>query len=316
MTRNLLRLLLLLLGNFLLLLSLSLFLSKEIQVLVKHIVFTSIAPSGFLNDQINIDDLQKYKFRKDVDSVSSSTLINLINFDQSVSILDSVYAISMVIPFGYLSLDGCGVKSDNLYANIDWVRSKKGCCSDFTQTFMALSKISGINVREVINKKHTFVEFFNKKDQKWIFLDPRYRLVAKDETGQLLSSKEIYLAYANKKQFHFTFIGLYTDSSFSVKSQKQLLTYFYSKDAYSYLLYKKGNNIFEVDMWNKKLNFLTRQQRQLILWVLGIEPGYYFFSNDNNIFIYFKIGSFVVISIYFFINYLIWVKILKKISFS
>jgi hypothetical protein len=171
---------------------------------------------------------------------------------------------------------GCGTFSDHLMENIVWVTRGHGCCSDHSQTFTALALLNGINAREVHHKAHTFNEFWDEKNGSWIWVDPQYALLAKDETGKYLGLRQIQVRMANNQRVVWEFFGTakHTISSKPIGS----LEYF-KPNKFSRIIMTLGNNVFQEDEWNVRLAFMPRAVRQVVLYLVGIKPGYGYFDD-------------------------------------
>ena len=81
--------------------------------------------------------------------------------DDSINTIKKAQTISLL--YSKNGGSGCGEKSDNLIENLKWLSQDigYGCCSDHTQTFLALSILNGVFSREVHHIGHTFNEFYD-----------------------------------------------------------------------------------------------------------------------------------------------------------
>lgn len=246
----------------------------EYKIHIKHFLFSKEIPNGYLIKLNSLESLSNYGFIQEGRVVESFKGNTKFNFRRSMHVLDSANSIISEFPYGMKSI-GCGEHSDDLKKNIDWVLGKHGCCSDYTQVFIAFALANDIKVREVNNVGHTFLELYDHGVNKWIFFDPQYGLYAVDYKNQFMSAYEIFKAYESRVEFKFKYVSIYErtyKNNFLYSSHFKNL---HGKRAYALLRYTNGNNIFTVNDWNIRLSFLNRSIRQFLLINLGIEPGYY-----------------------------------------
>ncbi len=91
-----------------------------------------------------------------------------------------------------------GPIQDNLAATYIGIRGGYGHCADFVKVFLALAHAAGLDARQWAfsfdgfgGHGHTFVEVFDRRRGKWLFLDPHNNFHALDAvSGEPLSALE------------------------------------------------------------------------------------------------------------------------------
>ncbi len=183
---------------------------------------------------------------------------------------------------------GCGINSDDLIKNIKWLSEDNGhgCCSDHSQVFVALCLVNNIFPKEVHHSSHTFNEFFDPKLQKWIWVDTQFCLFAKDEQGNYMSLKEIYNAFQGDKAINWEFFGT-PQHQFYTKEGLANFEELFSKQQFKLITMTTGNNVFEMDYYNKKYALVPREIAQFYFLATHKQPKYLFFDPKNTIKPYF-----------------------------
>jgi hypothetical protein len=184
---------------------------------------------------------------------------------------------AMVMLFSKNGGIGCGAFSDNLRENIYSVAIGNGCCSDHSQVFMALAIINGISAREVHHFSHTFNEYWDTALKQWVWVDTQYALMARDSLGRYLGLADIYQNMQAGKAVVWEFFGNYNHLFFRQPPEEHL---YYQKDQFNTLVMTLGNNVFEVDYYNQKLQFLPRAIRQFFLLSIDIQPSYTYYEGE------------------------------------
>jgi len=77
-----------------------------------------------------------------------------------------------------------------------------GYCSDYSQSFIAISNAFNLKSREVHSAVHTFCEFYSRKLKKWIWIDPQFALMATNN-NKYLSIIEIKEYYDDNGNFKY-----------------------------------------------------------------------------------------------------------------
>lgn len=147
-----------------------------------------------------------------------------------------------------------------------------GCCTDHSQSFLAYATVFGMNSREVHSVRHVTSEFFVPEKDKWLWIDPLYAIMAKDQNGEYLSLTEIRDRYYEEKIIDYEYFG---DNTIYFKDKDPYqYTYYDDKDDFTDLMVTWGNNVFEEDNFNQKLIVLPKSLRQFIGIKLGYIPHY------------------------------------------
>lgn len=303
--------------NLLVVLAFVKLLPAQLKVDIRFALFTKIADDLSYFDS-PYDEINKEKpiFRsykeKYVRQVLENHKIEPIAFDDSISYALRAKAISL--SFSQNGGEGCGQFSDDLIKNIKWLTEKHGCCSDHSQVFIALCLSNNIFAREVHHNSHTFNEFYDKKLQKWIWIDSQYCLMAKDSSSNnYLSLHEIYNSIKENKAIFWDFFGKEIHRLYGQKDYAKAISY-YNSDEFNFISMTLGNNVFEVDHYNRKLNFLPQEVKQLILLTLGIQPSYLVYDPLNRKIPYWqalKIGFWISTLLFAAINFWILLPSLK-----
>ncbi len=177
-----------LLLNFAFVFILNILMTSHQKVLFRYAIFNKSLNSSEKNKLTYSFNLEK-TFKKETDFFAFDNNKYKFKF-ASKNIIDSIITISnfrQKPEIDYL----CGIYSENLFRNIEYIKEGHGCCSDYSQTLIALSIINGINTREVSNLLHTFNEIYSFEYKKWMFFDFQNKLIALNKYGVPLSSYEI-----------------------------------------------------------------------------------------------------------------------------
>lgn len=174
-------------------------------------------------------------------------------------------------------------QSENLLNCVSLVSQGFGRCSDYAQSFAATCLENNIMVREVSNMTHTFNEIYLPDKGKWVFIDAQYCLTACDNAGNLLSAMDILHAFSNHTAFKFSSFAPYQ----KFQAERNEAANFYevngNSDAYKFLVFTNGINVFQVNKWNQHLTKFPKPLRQFLLLSLGIQPGYLVYDPHNHI---------------------------------
>jgi hypothetical protein len=170
---------------------------------------------------------------------------------------------------------GCGDFSSDLASNIGWVIAGHGCCSDHAQVFNAVAMLNGIIAREVGHRTHTFNEYWDESLNKWVWLDPQFALMARDDSDTYLSLAQIHERLRDGGQIQWDFFGS-PEHFFATESISE--SEYFRAQPFGSLTMTLGNNVFEQDYWNRALSFMPKSFRQLLMLVTGIQPKYGYFT--------------------------------------
>ena len=156
----------------------------------------------------------------------------------------------------------CGNKGD-LKSKIKDVRNNIGCCSDFSETFLVFAGYLNIKAREVHDGSHTTAEYYDPLSNKWKWIDTQYKQQIIHE-GIILSANEIVESQLIDKLELLDPIDKNYISNYLNISNKNLTGY------------TLGNNIIEVEEFEKKIRFIFTQKslHHFISHILGIRPNY------------------------------------------
>jgi transglutaminase-like putative cysteine protease len=146
--------------------------------------------------------------------------------------------------------DGGPIQSSTLTALARITRDGAGFCSDYTQVFNALSHAIGLPVREwgmsfdgYGGDGHAFNEVWDRKREKWLFLDSFFSFYVVDQQGHPLSATE----------FRSALIGGTTDSLLVVPIDKAKFGFKTPAKAIEY--YQRGANRFFIIWGNDVLSY-------------------------------------------------------------
>ncbi|WP_394993433.1 hypothetical protein [Emticicia sp.] len=223
--------------------------------------------------------IYKKKYLKDIiDNYKISLLVSK-KMDDSISTIKKAQAIGLL--YSKNGGSGCGEKSDNLIENIKWLSQENGhgCCSDHAQTFLAISIINGVFSREVHHIGHTFNEFYDPYWKKWIWIDSQFCLMAQNNKGEYLSLYELNNIIEKKEKFRWVFFGTSKHKFYSILPSTDIN---FQVSNFQTMIMTLGNNVFEVDYYNQKLSWLSKEVRQIILIILKKQPKYLIYDPHNN----------------------------------
>jgi len=154
-----------------------------------------------------------------------------------------------------------------------------GCCSDHAKVFIALSSVLGLTAREVHTVGHVTNEFYDYELSKWIWTDPLYAILARNDKGEYLSLMQIRDLYYNNKSVYYEFFG----NKFHYFSKHNPAIFsLYDKDRFSNIMITWGNNVFTEDKFNENLKFMPKFIRQFLGIKLGIVPLYIKYVDAHN----------------------------------
>lgn len=155
-----------------------------------------------------------------------------------------------------------------------------GCCSDHTQSFLALASLSGMDAREMIHTDHVFAEFYDPEAEQWVWIDPQFALMALGESGRYLSLLELRDRYLEGRPPKFEFIG----NEYHVLAGRDPHGHNYYNEASDFAVYSAtwGSNVFEQDAFNRRFEFLPIPVRQLLGLMTGQLPGARTLSDDRS----------------------------------
>ena len=186
-----------------------------------------------------------------------------------------------------------------------------GCCSDYAKVSIFLLNLLGIDAREVNNYRHTTIEYFNKQKNKWIWIDPSFRIFA--YKGKNINNK--------LNQFE-VFTNKLNDSTFYQFANKQLLNFipleqihYYRPQQYSSISYSLMN--INNDLRDKLIDFgIHKSIVDLFYLVTGINKGKLTVIPNGNSYIFYvfaQISAYITILLIITLNIFISLKIISKL---
>jgi hypothetical protein len=242
----------------------------------------------YVHDSSYSNNYNKYKFRKSNTLLTILSKFNRFNYNRE-----------------------CGKFSRNLNINIDFVLNGQGCCSDFSQVFIALCNINNYPVCEINNLNHTFNEIYDDKTQKYIWIDLDNKVIAKDKLGNFLSTIEIHDNLLNNDIVQ---LSTFKNTNNIYNTKKISFPDNFSKEFYKSLILTNHKNVLEYDTKYSKYNFIPIELQQFIFAVYNYPL--FLVLDDSNTFWnkILKIRFYIISSICFllFINYLLYKKLRNK----
>ena len=125
------------------------------------------------------------------------------------------------------------------------------------------------------NNHHVFNEIYVPQENKWIWIDPLFAIMAEDDNGEYLSLLETRNLLFEGKKITFTFFGNNSHQFYSKKPSQH--EYFDSKEDFSNIMVTWGNNVFSENNFNNRYNFLPKSIRQFVGMITGKMPQYLVF---------------------------------------
>lgn len=256
-------------------------LSGNTQVYLRNLLFSEIVSDAEASDEASLNARLKRHFHTDDSPPSADSYINeeklsyLRRTQQSGANTNGlVKAISATIG---PSPDGTYCGKHPLYELVRGVEHGQGCCSDYSKAFLVYSRHLGIQVREVYVLSHATVEYFNPEQGRWIWFDPYFNTQVTDQSGNLLSLYQIRMAS------RFQELKLLDHPPNIVTIPAFAGFRGYDTRHYDVLLYKKGNNFFELEQLHKRLSWLhlPKSVLQSSLFVAGIQPGFLMLTTEG-----------------------------------
>jgi len=145
-----------------------------------------------------------------------------------------------------------------------------GCCSDYSEAFLALAEHFGFVAREVINSRHSFDEVFDATQNRWILFDPMLITLVRDSNGEPLNALSVrnIERHGGRVTLQFQKPGMlrygpirYWDS-------------LYSSDAFAALRITLGSDVIGQSAAHQKVAGLPKPLAHLIEHLSGTRPGY------------------------------------------
>ena len=251
------------------------------QVYVRNLLFSSIVSDREVPDEPTLDAKIALGFRDEAKPIQfgqyldSDKIKRLRVIADRADVNDALIATSVTHELNQLA-DGtiCGIES--LGRVVQDTARGLGCCSDFSKAWIFYARYLGLRVREVNTMNHTTVEYQDRRSGRWQMVDPLHHLQIVDPSGQQLSQ------YSIRGQDLF--------SAFHIAQQLPGEPGFdpiryagYAPTQYATLMWRKGVNFLEIEDWDSRLRrlHLPKNVRQLILLIIGIQPGWLMLTTDT-----------------------------------
>jgi hypothetical protein len=257
-------------------------LSGNNQVYLRNLLFSEIVSDARIANEKSLDAHLMAHFKTDDKTpspqesyINEAKLTALRQLQHAGTPTDKM-AVALAATIGP-SPDGSYCGKHPTYALVQGVEHGQGCCSDYSKAFLVYASHLGIRVREVYVLSHATVEYFNPEQQRWIWFDPYFSTQVTDQNGRLLSLYDIRMAS------RFQELRL-IDHPPSVNTIPAFVGFRgYDTRHYDVLLYKKGNNFFELEELHRRLKWLRlpKSVLQLSSYFLGAQPGYLMLTTEG-----------------------------------
>ena len=149
-------------------------------------------------------------------------------------------------------------------------RKMTGCCSDYTQVFIALSSASGFFAREVRIEGHVFAEVYLQTARKWVWVDPQFGMTANGSDRLPLSFLELRQKRLQREGIVFRDHRRGVDLLAGDISED--LKRFYAPARFKKATMLLGNNVYAEYLLDMKLAELPKALRQVVGYVLSVKP--------------------------------------------
>ena len=196
---------------------------------------------------------------------------------EQTSVLRTIGAILVTLPREGETTCGTFKNLDDILAKIT-SKTVSGCCSDYTQAYLALSSALDLFSREVRIPGHVFAETFDKPHNRWIWVDPLFGLTAQMR-GKQLSIIELRQAFLDKEPI--TFINHRNGYTFSEKEMLPIMKDLFTKENFEKISMVLGNNIEEEEELYKDIAVLPKPARQLVAYAMGVKPVTLFYNSES-----------------------------------
>ncbi len=158
----------------------------------------------------------------------------------------------------------CGEYADLLDAMQRLARGSEGCCSDHTMVFLAVANFDGVFARELHNAEHTFVEYWNPMEERYVWLDPYLGLRAKSK-GRYVGVSDMLDLIDQGETWEFEFVGAENPvRRIDVRKVKGLRPQDFVKVGMTL-----GNDVYAEDRAVRDLRFFPRPVAQALMLISG-----------------------------------------------
>ncbi len=184
--------------------------------------------------------------------------------------IDAIIAILKKLPGP--GKNGCGtVRSLSDKIRSLALSSGYGCCSDFTKVFQVIASANGLAAREVLNSIHNFIEVWEPRETRWIFVDPQFGLLATDPDGTYLGAMQIARSARSHKVIKWIFISKGVAFADQWRAAHSLYA---SPIAWSEIRMPMGSDVVAQDAFDRRIRPLPRLPAQLIAYLTGARPTF------------------------------------------
>ena len=173
----------------------------------------------------------------------------------------------------------CGLET--LGQTVFDTRRGKGCCSDYSKSFLFYANYLGLQAREVSLFNHTTVEYLNRATGQWQWLDPFNRVEITDAAGRVLNlyhirQRSAFEALTFKKLSLAA--GAFDVSKYAGYAPAQMST----------ILWRRGTNFLEVEAWDRTMQGwgFSKSVRQAIMLSAGVQPHWLMVTTHADTFYY------------------------------
>jgi hypothetical protein len=257
-------------------------LSGNTQVYLRNLLFSEIVSDARIANEQSLETHLMADFKTDTGTQASQAsyinqdkLKSLRQLQQAGTSTDRM-AVAVAATIGP-SPNGSYCGKHPTYALVQGVEHGQGCCSDYSKAFLVYAAHLGIQVREVYVLSHATVEYFNPEQHRWIWFDPYFSTQVTDQGGKLLSLYQIRMA----SRFQDLRLLDHPPSVTTIPAFEGFRGY--DTRHYDVLLYKKGNNFFELEALHRHLQWLRLPKSilQLSSYFLGAQPGYLMLTTEG-----------------------------------
>lgn len=257
-------------------------LSGNTQVYLRNLLFSEIVSDSDIPSEVALDARLMTGFKTDRRTpgpqesyVNEDKLRKLRALQASASPTDKL-AVAVAAAIGP-SPTGIYCGKHPTYALVQGVEVGQGCCSDYSKAFLVYASHLGIKAREVYVLSHATVEYFNPEQGRWIWFDPYFGTQITDQDGKLLSLYQIRMA----SRFQDLRLLDHPPSINSIPAFQGFRGY--DTRHYDVLLYKQGNNFFELEELHRRVQglHLPKSILQLGAYFLDIQPGYLMLTTEG-----------------------------------
>lgn len=251
------------------------------RVYMRDLLFSEILMDQRLKNEDEINQRLSANFKTD-----ASTLAYVIYLDpetlRSLSAHkgdDRSLALAIAEVLGTPDGSVCGLET--LGQTVFDTRRGKGCCSDYSKSFLFYANYLGLQAREVSLFNHTTVEYLNRANGQWQWLDPFNRVEITDAAGHALSLYQIrqtsaFEALTYKKLASAA--GAFDAGKYAGYAPAQMST----------ILWRRGTNFLEVEAWDRKMQGwgLSKSMRQAVMLTSGVQPHWLMVTTHADTFYY------------------------------